>query len=190
MTIYATFLSRGYFPKELPPAFSSEDFSRFARTAAGRALIASYKPPDGLTDCVAYRLALPGADGLTTRPLSIPHPSAYARLAAVVSKNFRRLLKKAGASPFSKSAPVYAADQQRALSPTCRPDEPDSPDRTDSLPTSPALFQITQVRVMAVQVGATLGFRVIRRVGSLHGSTTRRAWSSGVGWTFDGNSVS
>lgn len=115
MTIYATFLSRGYFPKELPPAFSTEDFSRFARTAAGRALITSYKPPNGLTECVTYRLALPGADGLTTRPLRIPHPSAYARLAEIVSKNFRRLLAKSGVSPFSRSRPVYADSQQRAL---------------------------------------------------------------------------
>ena len=56
------------------------------------------------------------------------------------------------------------------LSPTCRPDEPDSPDLTDSQPTSPDSFQITQLRVMTVQVGAVLGFLVIRRTGSLPGA--------------------
>lgn len=115
MTIYGTFLSKGYFPKELPPAFFTESFSSYARTAAGRAAISTCKPANGYTDCVSYRLALPGSDGLTTRVLRIPHPFAYARLATIASKHFRRLLKKAGASSFSKSRPVYAVDQERAL---------------------------------------------------------------------------
>jgi hypothetical protein len=56
------------------------------------------------------------------------------------------------------------------LSPTCRPDEPDSPDLTYSQPTSPASFQITQLRAMTVQVGAALGFSIIRRAGSIPGA--------------------
>ncbi|HEY6926726.1 MAG TPA: RNA-directed DNA polymerase [Steroidobacteraceae bacterium] len=115
MTIYASFLSRGYFPKELPPAFYTEGFSHFARTAAGRAALTSYKPTDSFTDCVSYRLAQPSLDGLATRPLRIPHPFAYAKLAGIVAKNFRRLLTKVGASPFSKSRPVYGTDLDRAL---------------------------------------------------------------------------
>lgn len=113
MTIYSTLLSRGYFPKELPPAFFTEEFASYAISAGGRSLLKSYKPSDNLTELVAYRLALPGQAGLATRPLSIPHPWAFASLTAVVAKHFRRLLKKAGASKFSKSRPVYAVDHSR-----------------------------------------------------------------------------
>jgi hypothetical protein len=115
VTIYETLLSRGYFPKELPPPFFTEIFSEFARTTAGRKALASYKPQDGFTECVSYRLALAGMDGLASRNLQIPHPHAFAKLAGVVSQHFRRLLKKSGASPFSKSRPVYGPGQERAI---------------------------------------------------------------------------
>jgi len=58
------------------------------------------------------------------------------------------------------------------LSPTCRPDDPDSPDLRDSQPTSPALSRKRQVAGMTVQVGATLGFSIIRRAGSTPGAST------------------
>src|SRR5262249_34271160 len=54
-------------------------------------------------------------DGLAGRNLQIPHPHAFAKLAGVVSQHFRRLLKKSGASPFSKSRPVYGLGQERAI---------------------------------------------------------------------------
>lgn len=115
MTIYSTLLSRGYFPKELPPAFTTEEFASFANGPTGRAAIRAYRPQDNSTDCVEYRLALPGSGGLANRALRIPHPHAYATLAGLVAMNFRRLLKKAGTSKFSKSRPVYEDAQIRAL---------------------------------------------------------------------------
>ena len=59
---------------------------------------------------------------------------------------------------------------QRRLSPTCRPDDPDSPDLTSSQLPSPAPSRKPQVAVMTVQVGAALGFLVIRRAGSIPGA--------------------
>lgn len=59
-TIYKTLLAKGYFPKELPPAFFSEDFATYATSKPGRALLSSYTPPDKFTEVVRYRLALPG----------------------------------------------------------------------------------------------------------------------------------
>ena len=57
------------------------------------------------------------------------------------------------------------------LSPTCRPDDPDSPDSTRSQPPSPAPSRKPQVAAMTVQVGAALGFLVIRRAGSIPGAS-------------------
>jgi hypothetical protein len=120
MTIYATMLGRGYFPKELPPAFFTEDFARYATTQAGRAQLKSYKPAGNSTEAVSYRLARPGG-GLVTRGLAIPHPAGFAVLAGIVAKHFRRLLKKAGASHFAKSRPVYALGQARAIRTLVKP---------------------------------------------------------------------
>src|SRR5262245_45796043 len=118
MTIYRTLLERGYFPKELPPAFSTEDFSRYATSKKGRGIIDGYRPIDGFTECVRYQLALPG---FGIRQLQIPHPASFAVLAALTAKHFRRLLKKAGRSKFSKSRPVYLATGHRAIRSLVKP---------------------------------------------------------------------
>ena len=91
-TIYGTLLGRGYFPKEFPPAFYTEDFARYATSRPGRAMLSAYAPPDKFTELVRYRLALPGQGGITSRALTVPHPWAFSALAQVVAKNFRRLL--------------------------------------------------------------------------------------------------
>ena len=113
MTIYRTLLSRGYFPKELPPAFYTEGFAQYASSAPGRQLLNSVAPT--FTNCVAFRLARPGAIG---RELAIPHPYSFAALAQITAKNFRRLLRKAAASPFSRSHPVYGTSAERAILPS------------------------------------------------------------------------
>jgi len=120
-TIYSTIIGRGYFPKELPPAFFTEDFARYATSKLGRATLESYAPPDNFTELARYRLALPGHGGLASRSLSIPHPWAFAALARVVAKNFRRLLTKSGKSGFAKSRPVYDSHNARALTPLVKP---------------------------------------------------------------------
>ena len=118
VTILQTLLARGYFPKELPPAFFTEQFAAYATTQSGRQTLAAYKPADNYTECVKYRLALPGVH---RRELRIPHPASFAKLAALTARNFRRLLKKAGRSPFSKSRPIYALGRRRALQPALKP---------------------------------------------------------------------
>jgi|SRR5271165_4231515 len=118
MTIFQTLLMRGHFPKELPPAFFTEQFARYATTKDGRKTLASYKPADNFTECVKYQLALPGAH---RRELRIPHPASFAHLAEITAKNFRRILTRSGRSPFSKSRPVYLTSHQRALRPVLKP---------------------------------------------------------------------
>jgi hypothetical protein len=118
LTILQTLLARGYFPKELPPSFHTDQFAKYATTKKGRERIALYKPFDSYTECSKYELALPGVQ---RRELRVPHPASFNRLAGLAAKHFRRLLKKSGASPFSKSRPVYATGRSRALQPCLRP---------------------------------------------------------------------
>jgi hypothetical protein len=118
MTIYRTLLTRGYFPKELPPSFYSEQFAEYATSATGRATLASYQPASNSTECLVYNLALPGQ---ARRELRILHPVAFAQLAGFVAKNFGRLLKIASSSPFAKSRPIYASNRGRAIQPMMSP---------------------------------------------------------------------
>lgn len=118
MTVYKCLLTRGYFPKELPPAFFTEQFANYATTKAGRSVLAAYAPADNFTECLKYRLALPSHD---RRELRVAHPASFAKIAFLTSKNFSRLLKLASKSGFSKSRPIYATGRQRALLPMVKP---------------------------------------------------------------------
>jgi Reverse transcriptase (RNA-dependent DNA polymerase) len=118
MTVYQSLLMRGYFPKELPPAFFTEQFAKFATSKDGRTTISSYTPSDNFTECVKYRLALPGLD---RRELRIAHPASFAKLAELVATNFARLLRLANSSDFSRSRPIYGGGHQRAIHATVKP---------------------------------------------------------------------
>ena len=117
MSIFSTLLARGYFPKELPPAFFTEQFAKYAATKNGRSTITNYKPSDNYTECVKYQLARPGLD---RRELRVPHPASFANLASLTAANFSRLLKKAGGSKMSRSRPVYGTGGHRALLPVVK----------------------------------------------------------------------
>jgi hypothetical protein len=114
VTILSDILAKGYFPKELPPAFFSEQFSRYACTRHGRSVIQAYKPSSGSTECVNYQLALPG---LRRRSLRVPHPATFAHLSGLCAKHFARLLRKSARSTISRSRPVYQSNRSRALHP-------------------------------------------------------------------------
>ncbi len=111
MTRRRTLLEKGYFPKELPPHFHTDDFARYASTKAGRVALDSYQAPDGITACGRYYLAAPEGGG---RLLSLPHPIPFFRLVDLVAKNFKRLERKTN-SPISRSAPVFSLSGRRAL---------------------------------------------------------------------------
>jgi hypothetical protein len=118
MTILKTLLMRGHFPKELPPAFFTEQFAKYSTTGGGRNILAAYRARDNFTECGKYQLALPGSH---RRELRIPHPASYAHLAGITAKNLRRILTRSGRSPFSKSRPIFLTGHQRALRPALKP---------------------------------------------------------------------
>jgi hypothetical protein len=114
MTIYKTLLEKGYFPKELPPLFTTQHFADVATSKSARSALESYKPPGNFTECGVYSLARVGHE---RRELGIPHPATFSKLARLVATNFQRLLKKAHRSPFSRSSPAYSTSAYRAISP-------------------------------------------------------------------------
>ena len=113
MSIYRTLLSRGYFPKELPPAFYTGEFAEYAESEQGRRVLEGGQVPQ-LTNSTTFRFALPGT---LAREMTIPHPHSFAALAKIVATNFPTLLTHAAASPFSRSTPRYDPTAKRALSP-------------------------------------------------------------------------
>lgn len=114
MRVYRALLARGYFPKKLPPAFSTEGFAAYAASAQGRQALKGIEGPT-LTNGATFQLAGPGA---RVRELVIPHPYSFTELASLISAKFSRLLKKAASSPFSRSHPVYKSSEDRALQPS------------------------------------------------------------------------
>lgn len=117
MTVKATLIARGYLPKELPPSFFSDQFAAFACSKGGRTLLAAHIPLSG-TECVRYRLAVPGG---SHRELHIPSPIGYGKLVAVVAKHFRRLLRLSHRSTFTRSAPSFRTGVHRAIQPNLSP---------------------------------------------------------------------
>lgn len=117
-TIYRTLLAKGYFPKELPPTFFTEQFAQYATSRNGRSVLGRFRPTNSFTECVTYELALPGGG---RRPLALPHPGSYSSLSRLVAQSFRRLLKKAAGSKCTRSRPIYLSDADRALRPATKP---------------------------------------------------------------------
>ena len=116
--ISKTILSRGYFPKELPPAFNTLSFADFATSSIGRKVIEQYKPADMFTECCEFKVARTGDE---SRDFKIPHPYHFARLTGLCSLNFKRLLRLAGGSPFASSSPSYGTTNARAIRPATLP---------------------------------------------------------------------
>jgi hypothetical protein len=114
LSTYRTLLERGYFPKELPPAFSTDSFAKYAASSSSRSILLKYKAAENFTECLKYQLARPG---LNRRELRIPHPASYAGLAALTAKNFERLMGIANGSTVSRSRPIWAAGRHRSILP-------------------------------------------------------------------------
>lgn len=112
MSILKTLLAKGYFPKELPPGFSTQQFAGFVTQKAQSALRSrGTRSPSEPVEHKLYR-----ASG-KARALSIPNPFHYLELAEICSPKWSILLKAASGSPISSSRPIYREDQLRAVSP-------------------------------------------------------------------------
>lgn len=92
-------LARGYFPPELPPAFSTNSFAAAIASADIGSLPEAFtKRKNDWCDLTVYSLSRPGS---LRRRLGIVNPIAYFRLARFVVMHQGTLLKKASSSKLS-----------------------------------------------------------------------------------------
>ena len=77
VNVVKTILAKGYFPKELPPAFTTHSFAEFAVTPSGASLLSNYKPTDCFTECCEFKVARTGNE---SRDFKIPHPHHFTKL--------------------------------------------------------------------------------------------------------------
>lgn len=103
-------LTRGYFPRELPPPFTTGDYAAFAVNHTGGW-------PATRTQCVSHNLARPG--GLR-RPLSIPNPRAFFRLADLIVSNWATVRAHTWRSNLSASRPYVMTTSHREIIPRYR----------------------------------------------------------------------
>ncbi len=111
-------LSSGFFPKELPPNFSTDEFAGFACTRNGRSTLAGYslaRSTQRAAFGTPFELAV--QDG-ASRQLTILNPVPFEKLVTFVTSknNLRNLLRRAHRSEISRSKPVFKVGR-RALSP-------------------------------------------------------------------------
>ena len=103
-------LARGYFPRELPPPFTTRDFAAFAVNHVGGW-------PAKWTQCVRHNLARPG--GLR-RPLGIPNPRAFFRLADLLVSSWATVRAHTWRSDLSASRPYVMTKSHREIIPRYR----------------------------------------------------------------------
>jgi hypothetical protein len=95
-------VSRGYFPRELPPAFSSSSYGSFL--AASQATLPARFNQHSLTaKMLSHNLARSGS---LRRKLSIPNPIVFYQLASCIVENWHDLQRSASQSPYSLTTPV------------------------------------------------------------------------------------
>lgn len=104
-------LSKGYFPRELPPAFTTGGFAKAAVGPKGGLVSGLTSGPHFAEMCVHNMVR----SGGLRRHLGLPNPVHFARLAEFVVKNWTQLQQSASRSPFSLTKPD-ATNAMRAIS--------------------------------------------------------------------------
>lgn len=104
-------IEAGYFPKELPPPFTTRSFADFAVANPNyiQSLWEGYR-----TKLVRHHLT---AVGRNRRVLSIPNPINQLRLVQALELHFALVFTAAGMSPISASKPHFQYSKQRAIFP-------------------------------------------------------------------------
>ena len=100
MTTAASLLTRGYFPRELPPPFTTEPFGKFVSIPAQRSQLL---PIPKLTSCARHNLARPGT---LRRPLKIPNPVHHLPLAEQIEQQWPALIAHCRKVSLSASTPM------------------------------------------------------------------------------------
>ena len=105
-------LAKGYFPRELPPPFTTVCFAD-AVVKAGKALPAEFTQTTPIWCAFTpYSLARPGS---LRRRMAVLNPLAFYRLAKEVVAGQERLLRLAERGGIAISAPIFKAKNSRAI---------------------------------------------------------------------------
>jgi hypothetical protein len=108
------FLARGFFPKELPPAFQSGEYASAIETSG-------YAPPGfpPLPKSALSYHSLARA-GSVRRLLAIPNPISHLRLADEISKGWSDISEHISSSTIGVSRPILRGTMGRAAAPRLR----------------------------------------------------------------------
>ena len=106
-------LSKGYFPAELPPSFTSTDFAHFA-IANLATLPAGFRAPTRAKLC---RYSLARASSKFRRILGIPNPLHYLPLCEAIVNNWAAISGIFQLSAIARSTPTRHPQRARAVSP-------------------------------------------------------------------------
>jgi hypothetical protein len=105
-------IARGYFPKELPPPFTTSSLANYATT-----LKASLSPfPKGTAKLYSHNHV---RYGTLRRKLSIPNPAFFLQLSSAIEDGWSDIQSIIQKSRFSKSKPTYTSvpSRNRSISP-------------------------------------------------------------------------
>jgi len=104
-------LAKGYFPRELPPAFSTASFASAVVSGVGLNNGFGAVNADSAPLCVHNMVR----SGGLRRNLGVPNPCSYSRLCEFVANRWNDLQTAASRSPFSLTKPIDTKPE-RAIS--------------------------------------------------------------------------
>lgn len=110
--MFEALLARGYFPKELPPCFSTEQFAVAAANERDSLRAAFQDPP--FARCCPFSLA---RRGFIRRPLQVPNPIPHFHLCHCIDTNWATINAFVSTSPISLSSPTPGPPGKRAVLP-------------------------------------------------------------------------
>src|SRR5271167_2161262 len=100
--LFQRLLEVGYFPRELPPTFTTKKFGRNLISTWGSASsVFRHQPP---VASIRHSLA---RSGFLRRDLSIPNPAQFSALCEEISMQWNELQKRMKQSPWSSSRPIF-----------------------------------------------------------------------------------
>jgi len=113
MTTLPDLLGRGYFPRELPPLFTTNDFA--SKVVSNRSsLPSSFTSNSRIAKVTCHNLARAGT---LRRKLGIPNPILHFNLCCVIEQNWSQINAHFQQSTFSRSIPIPGSTIGRALLP-------------------------------------------------------------------------
>jgi hypothetical protein len=111
MTSIYALISRGYFPVELPPPFTTESFANYVNSNRGN-LPANFTNHNKTAKLLRH--SIPRV-GISRRRVSVPNPICFYDLCQTIENNWPAIRQQTSTSKLSKSYPKVGTAQGRAI---------------------------------------------------------------------------